>query len=195
MGEDVFQMPLNMPISLYILLVLLLFFSVVTDLKLRRILNVVTLPTLAIALLLHTMDGGVEGLIFGVKGMGLGFICFIIPYFIGAIGAGDVKLMSAVGTVVGIDHTLSAMLFIVLAGGGVAVVLLVRRRALRQSLSRTWMFFMNFVTMRDSSILKYGKDELSQEGMPFAVAIAAGVFLYSIYVWRTTGMLPVLGPV
>lgn len=183
-----------MQLLLCALLVLTLILSVITDVKYRRILNPVTLPALFVAILLHMANGGGDGVIFALKGLGFGFICFIVPYLMGIIGAGDVKLMSVVGAVVGYEHTLFALFFIAVSGGILAVVLLMSRRVLRRSLTRIWLFFVYLVATQDASIMKSSKDELSQEGMPFAVAIAAGIFLYIIYVWRTTGMLPVLGP-
>jgi len=179
---------------LFTLLAASLIISAITDLKFRRIMNLVTLPSLVVALLLHTAGGGAAGLIFGIKGLGFGFVCLIIPYLMGIMGAGDVKLMSVVGAVTGFEHTLFSLSFIAMAGGILAMVLLLKRRVLKQSFNRIWTVLICFVTIRDMQALKYSKDDLTQEGMPFAVAISTGVFLYSIYVWKATGMLPVLGP-
>ena len=58
-------------------------------------------------------------------------------HVIGATGAGDVKLMAAVGAVVGPDLALRAFLYSAIAGGILAVVVAVRRGVLASTLHDT----------------------------------------------------------
>ena len=43
------------------------------------------------------MTGGWSGLAAGLTSAGLGFLCLLIPYVLGGMGAGDVKLAAALG--------------------------------------------------------------------------------------------------
>jgi prepilin peptidase CpaA len=54
-------------------------------------------------------------------------------YGLGATGAGDVKLMAAVGAIVGPGLVVTAFLCTAIAGGVLAVVVALRRRCLRDT--------------------------------------------------------------
>ena len=58
-------------------------------------------------------------------------------YALGATGAGDVKLMAAVGAIVGPALVVSAFLFTAIAGGVLAVAIAMRRRRLSATLAGT----------------------------------------------------------
>jgi prepilin peptidase CpaA len=58
-------------------------------------------------------------------------------YGLGATGAGDVKLMAAVGAIVGPPLVFSAFVCTCLAGGVLAIVVAVRRRRLGATLTQT----------------------------------------------------------
>lgn len=101
-----------------------LLIAAVTDIRSRRIPNAVTLPAMLIALALHGATQGWEGLLFSASGLALGFGVMLVPYLIGVMGAGDVKLMAAVGASLGSVGVLKAFLFTSLAGGAYALAVL-----------------------------------------------------------------------
>lgn len=179
---------------LYGWLLLALVTALITDLRRHRVPNLVTLPTIALALLVHLLLGGWPGLLFSLQGLGLGFACFLPAYLLGGMGAGDVKLMSGVGAVLGFQQTLVALLFIAVTGGLLALGLMLQRRTLAGTLARLGRALLFLGLHRDASLLRVDKDELAREGMPFAVAIAGGVLLYLLYLWRTTGLLVLPAP-
>lgn len=98
-----------------------------TDLRSQRIPNALTLPMAALALASHGLAGGVGGLWFSFAGLCLGLGLMLAPYLFGVMGAGDVKLMAAVGACIGPELTLAAFLLTCLAGGGYALFVLGRR--------------------------------------------------------------------
>lgn len=171
-----------------------LLISAIRDVKERKIPNLITLPSAIIAILCHIFSDGWQGLIFSFQGIAVGFFLFIMLYAIGVMGAGDVKLMSVVGAVFGPKNTLTVLLFIMVMSGVLALFLMWHRGVIKKSLSRLWMIIFLFATQQNSSFFKEANSELAEEGMPLAVAIAAGVFLYVIYIWITTGMFPLLSP-
>jgi prepilin peptidase CpaA len=71
------------------------------DLKHHRIPNWLTLPSIIVGLLLCYFDGGIEGLKSSAIGLTVGFTIFLIPFALGGMGGGDVKLMAAVGALIG----------------------------------------------------------------------------------------------
>jgi prepilin peptidase CpaA len=65
-----------------------------------------------------------------IAGLVLGCVLMLPGYTLGATGAGDVKLMAAVGALMGPALTVSAFLFTAIAGGVLALAVAVRRRRL-----------------------------------------------------------------
>lgn len=179
----------SIQLVLYGGLMIALLISSVTDLYQRRIPNLVTGPAILMALLTYGYIGGLEGFLFSLRGLFLGFIIFLIPYLLGGMGAGDVKLMSVVGAVLGCGQTLLALLFIAVCGGIIALGMMISRGTTRQTLSRLLMSLLFFGAYRDASLLKVNKEN-TQDGIPYALAITGGVSLFFIYQLLDQGTLP-----
>lgn len=180
-----------MQFILYGGLMIILLISSVTDLTQRRIPNLLTGPAIFIALLAYYFIGGLDGFLFSLRGLAFGLAIFLVPYLMGGMGAGDVKLMSAVGAVLGFSHTLVALLFIAVCGGIIALGLMLSRGILQQTLAKIFLSFVFLVAHKDGSLLKVNKDEQTQDGIPYAVAIASGVCLFFIYLLINKETLPV----
>jgi prepilin peptidase CpaA len=111
--------------------------ATVVDLRTRRIPNELTAALAGIGLGLAAT--GISGLsVWGsVGGFALGFLLMMPGHALGATGAGDVKLMAAVGSVMGPGLVVSAFLFTAIAGGVLAVVVAARRQRLAATLAGT----------------------------------------------------------
>ena len=110
--------------------------AVYTDLRTRRIPNWLT----------GAMAAGGFGLAFGggtvtplqaLLGLMVGLLLMLPGHVIGATGAGDVKLMAAIGAVVGPDLALRAFLYSAVAGGVFAIAVATRRGVLATTLQDT----------------------------------------------------------
>jgi prepilin peptidase CpaA len=95
--------------------------AVVTDVRTRRIPNWLTGALAVAGFGVACLAGGLTP---GQSALGLlAGLCLMMPaHIVGATGAGDVKLMAAVGTFVGPGPTLRAFLFTAVAGGVFAVI-------------------------------------------------------------------------
>lgn len=104
--------------------------SVVTDLRRRQILNLVTLPALGAILVIDlAFSGGLAHVwnsLLGVAVCGGPFLLAALP---GWIGMGDVKLMAVVGAALGWPFCLFALLGVTLAGGVQAIAWLAAAKA------------------------------------------------------------------
>jgi prepilin peptidase CpaA len=101
-----------------------------TDVRSGKVYNILTYPAAGLGLVLQTASSGTDGLVFGVGGLLVGLGILLIPYLLGFVGGGDVKLLAAVGTFIGPRDTASVMLFGAAFGGLLAIVLLLKRREL-----------------------------------------------------------------
>lgn len=99
-----------------------------TDLKERRIYNKVLFPAAAAGMIFYAARDGLSGLKFSAAGLGLGLLLFFVPYALGGLGAGDVKLLGAVGALKGPLFVFHAALGTALAGGVIALGILFWRR-------------------------------------------------------------------
>jgi len=109
------------------LLLAMLVIGVYSDLRGHRIPNALTLPGLAAALSLQVTVGGLPGLVSGLLGAVIGLACFAPFYLLRGMGAGDVKLLAAVGAFLGPFGVLYAALISLLAGGAGAIGFVVWR--------------------------------------------------------------------
>lgn len=106
------------------------------DLRTGRIPN---LLTAAVATAGFTLAGlGLSGhsMAGALAGAALGFALMLPGHLLGGTGAGDVKLLAALGTVLGPGGVLMAFLYSAIAGGLLAVGHALRRRRLGTTLSR-----------------------------------------------------------
>ena len=111
--------------------------ATVIDLRSRRIPNVLTaaMAGLGIGLAATGTSGATVGA--SLAGLVLGLLLMLPGYALGATGAGDVKLMAAVGAIVGPALVLSAFICTSLAGGVLAIAVAIRRRRLASTLAQT----------------------------------------------------------
>src|SRR6266581_2622139 len=94
--------------------------AAISDVKERRIPNLLTYPALAAGLLLQGILHGWRGLQLGLGGSLLFGGVFFMFYLVRAMGAGDVKLAAALGSIVGFPAMLPVMVATALAGGALA---------------------------------------------------------------------------
>jgi len=109
-------------------LLVLLAAAVVTDLKSHRIPNILLAPALSIALLVHAIHGGADGLFMAVGGLTVGLAMLMPLYLVGGMGAGDVKLLGVVGCFLGPWGALIAGMATMMAGAVVGIIALAWRR-------------------------------------------------------------------
>lgn len=163
----------------YLLAVLLI--ATFTDVKFRRIPNVLTFSTMLVALLVYTLMSGWSGMLFSLKGLACGFGVLLLPYLLGGMGAGDVKLMASVGAVLGAADTLIAFLVIALLGGVVSVAALILRGELLGELKRLWNAFCGMFGGLGIAALRVDRPTLEREGLPYGAVIAVGTVAFEIY--------------
>jgi prepilin peptidase CpaA len=159
--------------------------SLVTDLRSRRIPNLVTFPCFALALALRGMLGGwdgADGLASGLLGSAIAFLPFFLLAWAGGMGMGDVKLVTVVGACIGAERILFVLLCIALVGGLQGLLALLWTGSLGRTLRR-----MALSLARASGLTTAEAPAGRRVTVPYGVAIALGTAW--AMVWR-----PWLGP-
>lgn len=94
----------------------------VTDVQSRRIPNVLTFGAAGAALAVHAFGGGVDGALRAAGGWAVGTLLFLPFFALGGMGAGDVKLLAALGAWLGPREIFWVAIYASMAGGVLAVV-------------------------------------------------------------------------
>lgn len=103
--------------------------AVFEDLRRRSISNWINGSALLAAVLYQAFRGGIPGLVLSMAGAFAGLAAFAIPFWLGAMGGGDLKLMAAFGSMLGPSSILLAALLASMIGGLMAGATLVWHRS------------------------------------------------------------------
>jgi len=112
---------------------LLLVFAIASDVRHRRIPNALVLATisLGIAFAVSTL-GAARGAVVAAEGMTVGFALWVPWWWLGMMGAGDVKFFAAAAAWLGPRGALSAALVTALLGGVIGIGWVVARKLVRR---------------------------------------------------------------
>jgi len=167
---------------LIIFLIIVLIIAALIDIRARKIPNLLTYQTMAVALCYHSLRNGFEGLIFSAGGMVLGIVFFILPYLMGGMGAGDAKLMGAVGAILGPGGVFIACLLTAIVGGFYSVLLLLNNRQYSKGfITRSATTLKTYALTRQFIPIPAPEDE-EKPRLCYGIAIALGTLLYILLV-------------
>jgi prepilin peptidase CpaA len=151
------------------------------DWRSRRIPNRLTLPALALGLAINSLAGGWQGVKFAFEGAGLGFGLLLPFVLLRGLGAGDWKLMGALGAFLGPERLLTVLFGTILIAGFMAIVTMVRARRVKQTLANLAVLIHAFVTFRlkpQRGIISLDNPDLIS--LPFGVAAAAATMIFVV---------------
>ncbi|MCP8969321.1 A24 family peptidase [Ectobacillus ponti] len=143
--------------------------SLITDIRQRKILNIVTFPAMLFGFLYHTAAQGWNGVLFSVSGFLVGLGVLLIPHLLGGMGAGDVKLMAAVGAMMGSAFVFHAFLYTAIIGGVISAALIMKKNGMWNTI-KSAIFIVIFLRM-DVVVSPDGKGHIT---FPYGIAIVLG---------------------
>jgi prepilin peptidase CpaA len=146
----------------------------VTDLRSRRIPNVLTFGAAAAGLGFHALAPQGEGLGVSTLGWVIGVAAFFIPFALGGLGGGDVKLLGALGAWLGPSQTVWLALYTGVAGGAMAIVVSLASGYLRQALSNVNLLLTHWRVAGLRALPEITLDGSKGPRLAYAVPILAG---------------------
>lgn len=163
--------------------------AAVYDLRYRRIPNWLTLAALLFGIALNVSQFGLGGLGTATRGAGLALLIYFPMYVVRGMGAGDVKLMTAVGSIVGPAHWFMIFLTSSILGGLCALALLVCKGRLRKTLANVGFMLKELMYLRPPYLRREELDVRHPKAvkLPHGVMVAVGSVAFLASVWVTVG--------
>ncbi|HTM35097.1 MAG TPA: prepilin peptidase [Vicinamibacterales bacterium] len=152
-----------------------------TDLRSARIPNVLTFSAVAAALVFHAAAPGGLGLQAAGLGLLVGLLVFFPFFALGAMGAGDVKLMAALGAWLGWYGAINVALFGAVAGGVLAIIVSLWHGYLGTALANLKRLFFHFWLTGMQPLPELTLDHGKGLRLPYALPIMAGLL---VTLWR-----------
>jgi len=146
-----------------------------TDLRNHRIPNWLVVPFLVTGLVVQTWMQGWHGLGQSFAGAGLGLLIYGFLFWIGGMGAGDVKLAAAIGAWIGPNQLFFALVVTAMAGGVMVVCWAAYRGFLKDLFTGASDLTFGFKKkeVREEMVLSNPR----KHKMPYAPAIAVGTLI------------------
>jgi prepilin peptidase CpaA len=145
------------------------------DVRYRRIPNLFVLATLIGGLTLNVALGGLQGGLRSLGGCVLAFVLMFMLHVFGAMGAGDVKLFAAIGSVLGAQLVLPTFVVVVLTGGLLALVVMLRSGVARTTLHRVLQIFVGLLP--GWQMPKFSVPADRRLTIPYGAAITIGAII------------------
>lgn len=142
------------------------------DVRYRRIPNAFVLATLASGIAINSIFGGLSGLYGSLGGCALAFVLMFMLHMFGAMGAGDVKLFAAIGSVTGASLVLPTFLVVILTGGLLALVSIIRAGVVITTMQRVLQILVGLLPGWEMP--KFAVPADRRHTIPYGVAITVG---------------------
>ena len=175
------------PPAIRIFLEVLVILAAIWDIRTRRIPNWLTLPGVVLGVALNTFLFEINGLWFSLKGLGVAFAVYFVLYLLHAMGAGDVKLMAAVGAAAGPGNWIGILVLTSVAGALVGLLLVAFKGRLRRTLGNLGIIISSLgrgrAPYRETPELDVSSDKAMR--LPHGALIALGTlgFLAAALRW------------
>jgi prepilin peptidase CpaA len=162
------------------------FSAALLDWRSRRIPNWLTVPGLLIGVGTHSMLTGWHGTLFALEGAALALILLLPLVLLRALGAGDWKLMGAVGAFLGPMLFLFVLLGSIFASGIMAVVQVLRVGRVMETLRNMGILVKGFFAFGLKKNPQISLDNPRLLKLPFGVAVAAATIVcFCAAHWKT----------
>ncbi len=158
---------------LYFELATVVLLSFISDIKTYTIKNIIVFPFIALGFISNYLLFGFDGFFSSLIGCISPIILLFIFFALKMLGAGDIKLFSAIGSIMGLNFVLYSMVYSFIFGGIFAIGILIGRRIFKTRLKYIRDYFLNcFLTF---SIKPYQESFENKESVfHFTYAIICG---------------------
>jgi prepilin peptidase CpaA len=155
--------------------------AAVTDVRNGRIPNWLTGSLTVFGMGVQSWQHGWDGFLFSLGGLGMGLACLMFFYIKGGMGAGDVKLLGAIGTILGPSQVVFAFAFAAMLGGLYSLALLSNQGGLRQAWERVFLLLSNLKVTRALPVA--GEQNPADPKLRYALVLGLGTVIAQTLVY------------
>jgi prepilin peptidase CpaA len=149
----------------------------VFDLRTRRIPNALTFGAALCAFAVALALGGLSGLAWSMSGWLVAVAVFLPFFLLRGMGAGDVKLLGAMGAWLGPGGALVAAFFTAIAGGVMALIVVLARGYFAQTFRNLWAMLMHWRVFGLQPVPDHTLQTSRGPRLAYALPIAAGALV------------------
>jgi len=164
-------------IQLIFLFVLIVICSL-TDILCGKIYNFITFPMIISGFCLNFYLYGYKGLLFAFCGFIIAGGIFIVLYLWGGFGAGDVKLMMAIGAIIGVNYIFDIILYSSIAGGIISIIVIIYKKQFITTLKNIFHFFVFLIPKYHLKSVPLKKENSFSIPYGFAIGIGTSFFIF-----------------
>jgi len=150
------------------------------DWRVRKIPNWLTVPALLLGLIMNALLWRWPGLKSSLEGAGIS-LGVLLPFVLArGLGAGDWKLMGALGAFLGPQRIIVVLLGTILIAGLMSVVEIIRQRKVWETVKNLWILFLAYSTFHVNNARTITLDNPGLLKIPFGVAAAVSTGLFFV---------------
>ncbi len=161
----------------YVFLISLLFIASAIDIKTKKIPNQLSLIIFIAGISWQITNNGLGGFFHGIAASSIAFGIFLALHMIGAMGAGDVKLIGATAVFMNENEAVLAALLSLAIGSLIGLAILIVKGGLPDYIKRYFMILKTYILTKQWVYLAPASDEVAGQKFAFAIAISAGCSL------------------
>lgn len=147
------------------------------DVQTRRIPNLLCAFALGTGLLLHFGIDGWHGMLTSLAAGLIAGSIFLVFFLAGGMGGGDVKLIAGIAALCGLPQLSYLLVFTALAGGAMALALIIRQGAVRSTLQNVGTLLGHHLHSGLTPHEELNVHNQATLRLPYGLAIAAGAGL------------------
>jgi len=155
-----------------------------TDLRWRRIPNWLTVPGCLLGIAVQSMDAGWRGTKESLLGSALGLLVLLPFVLVRCLGAGDWKLVGAIGDFFGPQPLMAVLFITILVAGIMAGILVLSKGRVRQTLRNIGRMLASLASLHLPG-QEVSLDNPEALKIPFGFAASIAVILYTaVEIWK-----------
>jgi len=162
---------------IWILSLALTLTAALLDWRSRRIPNRLTVLGFFVGLTVHTVLSSWHGMLFALEGAGLALVLLLPLVLLRGLGAGDWKLMGAVGALLGPIMFLFVLLGSIFVSGAMAIVQMFLAGRVVQTIRNVYVLVRGFLSFGLKAHPQISLDNPGLLKLPFGVAVAVATVI------------------